>query len=130
MQAFSPGSPSGLRAFDLTAASDSRARVTLLLGTPTTNALPRSMRMSAGAASSSSAATACAFCFTSRAVWATAGPELAMTRLPPVPMPKGNCVVSPACTMTSSKSAPSSSAAICARVVAWPWPCAVTPMKT
>jgi hypothetical protein len=37
---------------------------------------------------------------------------------------EGNCVVSPACTMTSSKSAPSSSAAI------WPWPCAVTPMKT
>jgi len=102
----------------------------LLLGTPATKARPRSMRMSAGAASSSSAATACAFCFTSRAVWATAGPELAMTRLPPVPIPKGNCVVSPVRTMTSSKLAPNSEAAICASVVACPCPCAVTPMNT
>src|SRR5262249_27704442 len=80
---------------DLIAASERRASVMLLFGTPATKARPRSMRMSAGAASSSSAATACAFCFTSRAVCATAGPELAMTPLPPLPMPYRNCLLSP-----------------------------------
>jgi len=55
---------------------------------------------------------------------------LAMTRLPPVPMPKGTSVVSPAVTITSSKAAPSSWAQTWARVVAWPYPWAATPIST
>src|SRR2546426_1105521 len=58
------------------------------------------------------------------------GPALAMPRLPPVPMPNGKSVVSPALTITSSNAAPSSDAAIWASVVACPWPCAATPMRT
>ena len=77
--------------------------------------------------SSSSAATRAARSRTSRAVCATAGPALAMTRPPPVPMPNGTSVVSPAETITSSKAAPSSWAQTWARVVAWPWPWAATP---
>src|SRR6266404_4645703 len=73
---------------------------------PTTWTLLCSMRTSSGAHSKSSAATRAARSRTSRAVCATAGPELAATRLPPVPMPNGNIAVSPAETCTSSPPAP------------------------
>ena len=92
--------------------------------------MPASMRTSSGAHSRRSAATRAALARTSRAVRATAGPALAATRLPPVPMPKGNSAVSPATTVTSSSRAPSSPAAIWAKVVAWPCPCWATPMWT
>src|SRR3972149_6083691 len=54
------------------------------------------MRTSSGAHSRSSAATRAARSRTSRAGRATAGPALAMTRLPPPPLPDGEAPVPPA----------------------------------
>src|SRR5439155_1575537 len=79
-------------------------------GMPTTWTRLCSMRTSSGAHSRISAATRVARSRTSRAVCATAGPELAATRLPPVPMPNGNMAVSPVLTWPSSHAAPSSAA--------------------
>ena len=126
----SVGSGPPRSALDFTAAWASRPSGSARSGMPATNARLASIRTSWGAHSSSSAATRAAFVRTSRAALATAGPALAATRLPPVPMPMGKRSVSPPTTVTSSNVAPSSPAATCASVVAWPWPWAATPMKT
>ena len=130
MQACSPGSPVAFMLRERTAAWARRPSGTVRSGMPVTKARLASMRTSAGAHSSNSAATRAARSRTARAVLATAGPALTMTRLPPVPMPKGKSVVSPAATMTSSNAAPSSWAQTWASVVAWPWPWAATPTST
>ena len=52
---------------------------------------------------------------------------MTMLREAKVPMPKAETCVSPCRTETCIGSTPSSSCAICARVVSMPWPCDTMP---
>ncbi len=55
---------------------------------------------------------------------------MATERLANVPTPGGTSPESPQTISTAAGSTPSSSAAICAKVVSWPWPCGEEPVRT
>ena len=63
-----------------------------------------------------------------RAPCSAAPPAMVADRLPPV-SPNGTTSLSPTTTRTCSNGTPNSSAAIWARVVWWPWPCGIWPVK-
>jgi len=63
-----------------------------------------------------------------RAASSTALPPMAVLRLASAPTPGGHSAVSPCSTSTWSAAQPSTSAAICAKLVSRPWPCAVAPV--
>ena len=60
----------------------------------------------------------------------TALPPMIAPRLAKAPRPNGSSAVSPSATETRSIPAPSVSAAIWAKIVAWPWPCELIPERT
>ena len=71
----------------------------------------------------SRAATASHFSLSAPTACTTAEPPIATERLAKVPTPRGTSAESPKRSSTSSRSTPKRSAAICAKVVSWPWPC-------
>ena len=86
--------------------------------------------MSSGSASRIRAASSAACRRTSVAAFWTALPDTTAVRLANVPTPQPSRRVSPVVTRTCSIGTPSSSAAIWAKIVWWPWPWVARPVAT
>ena len=97
---------------------------------PRTETTPSTISRSSGEASSASAAIRSAFSRARVAARWIAEPLITAAREANVPTAYGIRRVSPVTTSTSSKRQPSTSAAIWANTVAWPWPCVVRPVAT
>ena len=100
------------------------------VGAPFTDTTPSTISRSSSDASSASAAIRSTFSRARVAARWMADPLITAARDANVPTAYGIRRVSPVTTSTSSRGTPSTSAAICAKTVAWPCPCVVSPVAT